>query len=336
MPRALRLLLGAAAVFVAVASSALGAAPSGAIDNGEWTVFPTSEGAITSRSSFVVEVDPGQSISDSVTIRNLTPDPITFRLYPAEAFNPAAGGIAVKSSSEVLAGAASWISLSTNQVEVPGRTENAVFEAKVPFTVNVPSDVTPGDHAAGIAALNVKSETEQSGENAQVAVERAVAVPLFVRVSGPLRPSLAISGVSVAHDNPLFPLGERSTRVTATITNDGNVRLSPEVTGSLDPFGPGGGELDPAAIDNLLPGSSQTVTLEVDSSPYLGPATVRLVAAADGVSVARSTAFWTIPWLLVIVVVVLVLVLVWRRRRNRRPPAPGPAEVDRVLLTEGV
>ncbi|HEY6531497.1 MAG TPA: DUF916 domain-containing protein [Acidimicrobiales bacterium] len=335
MLRTLRPLLRAAAVGLAalVWLGAIGS-PAGAIDNGEWAVFPTSEGDITTRSSFVLEIEPGQSIPDSVTIRNLTPDPITFRLYPADAFNPDTGGIAVESANEALDGAGSWISLSTGQVEVPGRTADSVFDATVPFTVTVPSDAAPGDHAAGIAALNVDTEVEEGGENVEVGVQRAVAVPLFIRVKGPLTPSLALSGISVDHDNPLLPVGERSTQLTVTVTNDGNMRLSPEIAAKLEAFGPGGGTFDPASIDNLLPGSSQTITLELDSSPYLGPATVRIVAQADGVAIARSTSFWTIPWLLVVVVVALALFVAWRRRRTRQHPRRPVSEEQRVPVSE--
>jgi hypothetical protein len=119
-----------------------------------------------------------------------------------------------------------------------------------------------------------------------------------------------------------------------TVTNDGNVRLSPEVGATLDALGPGGGDFDSVAIDNLLPGASQTVVLESASSPVLGPATVNVTVVAEGVTVARSESFWAIPWLLLLLVVVAVLVVVFLRRRRRRTAVARAADIP-ALVSSG-
>lgn len=328
---AMRQLTRLAVAALVVAAGLAVTEPARAADNGDWAVLPTSDGGVTSRTSFAFDLDPGTSIDDSVTVQNLTTDPITFKIYPADAFNPSTGGISVESPDQPVDDAASWITLATNEVEVPGG-----YEAKIDFTLKVPSDATPGDHAAGIGALNIAAETQtQDGDAAvQLGVQRAVAVPMFVRVAGPLQPSLAVSDVSVSHENLLLPFGDRRTRLQVTVTNDGNVRLSPEVGATLDALGPGGGDFDSVAIDNLLPGASQTVVLESASSPVLGPATVNVTVVAEGVTVARSESFWAIPWLLLLLVVVAVLVVVFLRRRRRRTAVARAGDIP-ALVSSG-
>jgi hypothetical protein len=292
----------------------------GAASNGEWAVLPTSEGGVTPRTSFFYDLDPGAKIDDSVTIQNLTQDPITFRLYPADAFNPSTGGIAVAGQEASVTDAGGWITLATNEWTLP-----AGMQVDVPFTVTVPSDATPGDHAAGISALDLSAQAQDAGSDVQVEVQKAVAVPVFVRVAGPIRSSMTLTDISVAAESPILFVGQRSTRVTATVTNTGNVRLSPEVSATLDATGPGGGSFPSTTVENLLPGASQTVTLELDSSPVAGPATVKVNAVAEGVSIQRSTSFWTVPWLLLLLLVALVVLLWLARRRSRSGPAAPPA-----------
>jgi hypothetical protein len=320
-PALRRLRMSLTALLVLGAGLAL-AEPARAADNGEWAVVPTGEGGITSRTSFAFDIEPGTTVRDSVKVQNLTEETMRFRVYPADAFNPSTGGISVESPDKPVEDAASWITLATNEVEIPKG-----HEATIEFTLAVPADATPGDHAAGIAALNLDTETEQGDGSVQVDVQRSVALPMFVRVAGPLQPSLAVSDVSVSPDRGALPWGDRTTTVQLTITNNGNVRLSPEVAASLDGWW-SGGDFDPATLDNLLPGASQTATLVYDGSPFIGPASVDLTVTAEGVTIRRSESFWAIPWLLLLLVLAVVLaVIVLRRRRRSRsnPPVDEPS-----------
>jgi hypothetical protein len=179
--------LAVVAVLV-VGALGLSGAVAGAATNGEWAVLPTSEGGVTSRTSFFYDLEPGSKIDDSVTIQNLTDQPKTFRIYPADAFNPSTGGIAVAGQEEAVSGAGGWISLATNEWTLPGG-----MQVEIPFTLSVPVDAEPGDHAAGISALDLSADTQQPEGDVQVEVAKAVAVPVFVRVAGPIRRSKRIA-----------------------------------------------------------------------------------------------------------------------------------------------
>jgi hypothetical protein len=319
-----------AVCLVAVGLSVGAADPAGAVDNGEWAVVPTSEGGITSRSSFVFDLDPGARLEDSVTIENLTEETIRFRLYAADAFNPDTGGVAVAGPETAPSGAASWITLATNELELPGRTR-----AQVPFSVTIPVDATPGDHAAGIAALDIDAEEREQEGDVRVDVQNAVAAPLFVRVNGDLRPSVVVSGISVDRGSSM-PGGDRGTDVTVTVTNDGNVRVSPQVVVSVGGLGASGVPTAPVMLNNLLPGSSRTVTVDAGDGPVLGPGTVDVVVAADGITIERTESFWTAPWVVsVVLVLVAGVILAWRRRRRRRRQRAGAPLEAKVLVSAG-
>ena len=90
----------------------------------------------------------------------------------------------------------------------------------VAFTITVPENATPGDHA-GIAAT-VQS-VGPSADGNQVSIESRVGFPIMTRVTGEL--TLAIEPGSVEYHlswNPFEP-GQITARYT--IVNDGNVRI---------------------------------------------------------------------------------------------------------------
>ena len=122
------------------------------------------------------------------------------------------------------------ISLCGHEREAHGRATWVKFDGKeqfkltlkrgetrtVPFTVDMPSNATPGDHPAGVLASATSS--------GQVKVDRRIANRMYVRVSGKLQPLLTVSSFSGTYHPSLNPL-DGSITVSATITNSGNVAL---------------------------------------------------------------------------------------------------------------
>jgi hypothetical protein len=308
-----RRVLAVAALALAT-SLGLPAAPAHAVDNGEWAVVPTSEGAATtSRSSFAFDVAAGQSLEDSVTVQNLSDRTITFQIYAADGFTGPEGGYAVHGPDDPRGDVGSWVHLAADRWELP-----AGMQVEVPFVITVPADATPGDHAGGIAALDVDA-TPVDGGDVQLTVRRAVAVPVFVRVNGPLQPSLRVRDVAVEHAGTAVPGGASRTTLSLTIVNDGNVRMSPEVEAELDAMvGPGDHRFEPQQVTHLLPGAEATLHFEWDGAPAIGPATARVRVLADDVELERSTTTWTVPWLPLGALAVLVLGLLGARRWTRR------------------
>ena len=301
------------------------AIPPGASTNGLWAVFPITGDGPTKRSNFTYNVEPGRAIRDDVTIANLTEEPITFLLYSADAFNAEpAGGLAVRSRHHERDSASRWLTFGDGVVEA-AVTIDGLHQATVPFTLEVPADAEPGDHAGGIAALDTATE-QRDEETTQLDVEHAVAAPLFVRVRGELAPSLRVEEIAVENRPPVIPgLQRGSSSVRYEIVNDGNVRLPIESTATLRGlFGREVHRFDTHEVPTLLPGGRAVVEHEWEGSVIEGRGSLEVAVIAEDVDLVRSQGFWSVPWWLLALLVVAGLATAWWRWRGRGSPKPEP------------
>ncbi|MET7650872.1 DUF916 domain-containing protein [Streptomyces sp. NPDC005486] len=299
------------------------AAPAHAADNGSWSVYPVSS-AVAARPYFYVSADPGQTIEDKVVVANKTDEPLTFRLYAADAYNTARdGGFAVKSLGEKMRGVGAWAELPKDRVTVPGRRT-----VTVPFTVRVPEGAEPGDHPGAIVALDERVEKGDGG--VALGVQRAVGARVYLQVGGPTLPALAVENVKVSHDQPLVPgLGDSTATISYTLHNTGNVTLAPRVR--LKASGLFGRTLltrDLTKIPSqLLPGQRVRLTERWTDAPQLDWTDVRLTASAENTSESASASFVSVPWLVATVGVAGIGIGAWLliRRRRRHPEGARPA-----------
>jgi hypothetical protein len=294
-----------------------------------WSFAPTRGGAGPGRTWFILELQPGQVLRDSVTLSNYTDRPISFSLYPADAFNSAnAGDFTIRAPEEPREGVARWVSLA-----VEAYTAQPGERVTIPFEVRVPTNASPGDHIGAIAAKTVNPETTSRSAGVAVEIMRAIGARLYLRVAGALQPGLRVDDVVVDVDAPLWPpLGDRRATVRYQVSNPGNIRVSARasvrVTG---PFGRTLFERRDIDIAELLPGNSVTLTEEIDDLPFLGPIEVDIGVEGPDAGADESATAWIIPWLLVaLVLVVLVGLLAWwlRRRRRRRRQGTPPVAPD--------
>jgi len=193
----------------------------------------------------------------------------------------------------------------------------------VTFTVTVPKNASPGDHAAGVLASATTA--------GQVAVERRIADRMYVRVSGKLQPSLTISSFSSTYHGGINPLAG-TISVAATITNNGNVALEGVTTLTATTwFGLSIGRLNRTDLAEILPGNTATVTYEVTGVAQVGFANVKMLLQSGiggdapdpgPLPVFQREAFVpAVPWVVLGVIalgVAVWLLLRWRGRRNAR------------------
>lgn len=311
-------------------------------DNPGFTITPYSEGNLSgtsTRSAFVIDAKPGQTVTDRISVFNFTADPITFSLYPADAvLGKGTGTFSLQlpdpetGAMPVPTGVGKWIT-----VPVDGLTAQPGTRSDIPITVSVPLDAEPGDHAGGIVALNTKAR-EGTG-NLKVDIKQAVGVRMYVRVAGPLNPELTVSNLHVSTGGQawLAPVtGPPKTTARFTITNAGNVRLSPSVKVRVkDLFGRVVASEDVGRLQELLPGASVDATAKLGDLSGFGPRyTVEVTTASDGTTATTATssvAFWVVPWLLLLVLMLAIAAFVVRWRRRRRSagsPGDGTGSAD--------
>ncbi|MEU2422350.1 DUF916 domain-containing protein [Streptomyces sp. NPDC007851] len=300
----------------------LTASPARAADNGSWSVYPVAS-KIAARPYFYLSLDPGQTLTDKVAVANKTGRPLTFRLYAADAYNTARdGGFAVRTVTERMRGVGAWAKLSKARVTVPPHRT-----VTVPFTLRVPQGAEPGDHPGAIVALD---ERVDPGAGAlALGVRRAVGARVYLRVSGPTLPAVAVENVHVGHHQPLVPgLGDSTATITYTLHNTGNVTLNPRVR--LRAEGLFGRTLLSRTLtgipSELLPGERVRLTAHWPDAPQLDWGKVTLTASATGTTESASASFLALPWLVLALVFVAGAVggtLFARLRRGRGLPSPA-------------
>jgi hypothetical protein len=310
----------AAIVFTVVAAVPLvGASAASADDGFTWAVQPSSKDGPTGRSYFVYEAAPGQRIDDRVAITNLGTASMTFAVYGADAFTTADGSFTLQPAIQQPAGAGAWVAFDARTYEVP-----AGRRVVIPFRLTVPANATPGDHAGGVVAS--VAQVQNSGGQ-RVNVDRRVAARVYLRVSGPTRPAVAVEAMKVGYDNPLNPVGTAPVVVSYRLRNTGNVRLSGTARARVTaPLGLRLAATDGAPVPELLPGSAITITEQFNGIVPAGHLDVRIDVEAttvDGAlpAVTRSSGVWAVPWVWVAALVSVVgwfAVHWWRARARRR------------------
>lgn len=286
-----------------------------------WSVSPADGTGPDGRISIEHELDPGESVDDSIAVRNLGAEEVVFRLSAADGYYTSSGRFDMLTSDRESVAAGTWISIPA-EVVVP-----AGGMVIVPFTIAVPANAEPGDHAAGVAASVLSI---QDGEGTGVGVESRVGVKVMTRVTGDLTPAFVVKDVQTEHRMSWNPFRAGSVAVAFTVENTGNARL--DAIGTLHLAGqdiafPSEGE----RRQELLPGESRSFAIVVDEvwplfavtgDIHVAPTAVALDGGTFSIEPENVPLFvWAVPWphlLLVAGVTLILLALLWNRIRSRR------------------
>ena len=309
-------------------------------------IGPASAAGIDGRPLLNYTASPGAALTDHVAVVNLSAKPIHVRVYPVDAVPGANGATGYEPAATKPTDAGSWITVHTAR---PGAVMLLRGRATrvIPISVAIPSNASPGDHVAGIIASLTSRITSQSGE--RVKFEQRVALRTDLRVSGPLRPVLAIENLAAQYHGTLNPFAAGWASVSYTVHNTGNVTLGATQAVTISGlFGTTGRAVSVAHVPLLLPGASLPVKVRVDGVwPELvmhASVSVKPVGAAGAanpvlpVNTAR-TSFWAVPWTLLTIALAVVALLIgrlwWRRahprtarhrpKANRQPVLAGKA-----------
>lgn len=336
-----------AAVLGAVLALGIAVPPASAADGDiTWGIQPSTPTGPDGRTEFTYQVAPGTTITDWVGVVNASSVPATFRVYAADAttdYDTASftligsdqgsrdlgswtaidNGPASCADSNDAAEAACAAGLGVTVTVDPGTTKN------IPFTIVVPQDATPGDHAAGIVASYT---TEASGEGTSVRQENRVGTRIYVRVDGPLTPGLGVRGAVAGYQGTWNPVGAGAGFAGFDLTNTGNTRLSAQpALHFTGPFGIDFGTLTLPPVRNLVPGGTAHVTgLQEGVAPLLllfadisvTPLPGDGLAASDPLPAAATSSAltWAVPWMLLLILAVIagvIVLVVFLRRRSR-------------------
>jgi hypothetical protein len=318
--------------------------PSGQVT---WSVQPaTGKGPDPNRIDFSYGViAAGSSIQDHVEIVNRSSQSAAFSVYATDASGTSPqGALLLLGSSQKSTDIGAWASFPGGAQQlstvIPGKT--AIIQA---FTINVPRQATPGDHTgAMVAAVGV---SHKNAAGAVVVENYRIAVPLELRVPGPLHAGIQVQSISTGFSDSVNPFGAGSATVSYTMTNTGNVRQS--ATPSVRITGPFGhsATVHPPKVPTILPGDSVRVTVSVpdlfpdgpmtahvDVAPGWPKGTIPLANTAPAVT--GSAPLFAFPWSLLGLILLLAAIGVgiwffrrWRRRLRRAELAAVAARASR-------
>ncbi|MBZ4488658.1 DUF916 domain-containing protein [Microbacterium sp. cx-55] len=327
---ALRTLIALTATFLAAGLLTVAAPLAAHADDAESIAGGPCDdsGASDGRSRFTYDAVPGQQISDCYLVENTGTVSQRVTVYATDAFNTEAGDFALLDGAASPTDAGAWIALEDGSARM--QFDLAAGDSRpVRFTLTVPADAGPGDHAGG---LIVSAQTPSD----QILVDRRVGTRMYVRVPGELQSLLNITGMTATYTPTLNPF-DGTANVTLTVTNQGNVALAPTlVLYAKSFFGSDLTERRLENLDELLPGASRTVTYDlgpvgqyvyVDAAASLysrGDQTGATAAVPEAPQVDRNAGMWAVPWILVgilLLAALAVLIARWRRRRDDRRAA---------------
>jgi hypothetical protein len=288
-----------------------------AADAGNFAVQPSGPNGPGGRDYFIYTLKTGQLFGDTVGISNLGKSTATFAVYATDARTTNDGSFSLMREEEKPKDVGTWVTLGATQYTLePGK------RVDIPFKLAIPADATPGDHVGAIVAQRIADPNNPStGIGLDVRVR--LGARIYVRVDGPLNPSVAVESMSVRYDAPASPFSSADAHINYTLTNTGDVRLSPTATLKLSGvFGLSEPKLPDRQIPELLPGSSIQIAETVHGVKPYGRVTTELVVQQSGqpVIVRASVVQWAIPWLGVVVIGLLFVSIIgqriWARRRS--------------------
>ena len=306
-----------------------------------WSVTPViSAGA--ARSNFTYTVEPGQQIKDAALVRNSGADPLTVQVYAADAFITEDGRLDLQTQEAGSQDLGTWVAVSAPALTVPPGEQR-----RVDFTLTVPDDAVPGDHAG--ALLTSITQAGSGADGGALDVDMRYATRITARVSGELAPGLAVVDQAVDYSPSFWPWDDGAATVTYTVENTGNTRVSARQAIALaGPFGLGEQTVESspdgatvlADVPELLPGTSLDLTARIDGVPswllhadadlMTVPETVDVPGAAPATiePIELSVSDWAVSPGIWVLLAGLVLVIVYAIRRVRgarkaRKSVPG-------------
>lgn len=283
-----------------------------------WALTPAGSSdpaAAGNRPHLSFEVDPGGEVTDAVTLFNLGTEQLTFAVYATDAFNNDSGEFDLLPTGEEPTDVGSWVTLPQANLTVPPGTQ-----VTMPITIKVPADATAGDHVGAILAASVATGAGPDGS--VVELDRRTGTRMYVRVTGDIRPDLAVESVKTSYHPALNPLGGSAT-IKYRIQNRGNVRLGGDHRVSIaGPLGIGKRSVAAKPLTELLPGEGVDIEVEVDDVAATAVAFTKVevdpVAGSDSTAEAGTSDRRTGLALAAPISVILLILVVWLGFRARR------------------
>lgn len=157
---------------------------------------------------------PGTAVAGRVRVRNLRGRAITVVLSPADAITASTGGVSFP-AARVRGAAGSWFTLSRTKVHLA-----AGASALVGFRATIPAGAGPGEHYAGIVAVDQAEAATAAAPSHRRGVSihhlTRLALPVKVTVPGALVHHVSLKGMT-------FGVDAAGSKLRLALANDGTI-----------------------------------------------------------------------------------------------------------------
>jgi hypothetical protein len=179
-----------------------------------WSMMPVITDVGEERSNFAYAVEPGATIHDAVLVRNSGASGLTLAVYGSDAFTDESGALDIATSEAGSEAIGTWITPDVESVHI-----EAGDLVRIPFTVTVPEDAQPGEHAGALLTV-----LESSGDT--VAVDMRYATRVTATVAGDLTAGVSLDQAQLEVETGFWPWEASAAAVSYDVHNTGNTRLS--------------------------------------------------------------------------------------------------------------
>jgi hypothetical protein len=138
-------------------------------------------------SSFVYNLEAGESITDKALLYNLAATDATVLVEPRDAQFSQEGVFTLKQTKDSsLLG--KWITFGASTLAIPAQTN-----VEIPFTLTLPDDLSDGEYAGGLAIAQVQDQ------NPGVNVQTEVGSKVYILVGSDFKSSAKLENLSALH-----------------------------------------------------------------------------------------------------------------------------------------
>lgn len=231
---------------------------------------------------FTLTMNPGETRSVSVDLKNGAAQPLTAHIYPADVFTIVNGGFGAQAMGSPTTGVTKWLDFPTADLPL------APLEMqRHDFRVTVPEGTAPGEYITSVVAENQVGAEDGTPAGIHQNIRTAIAVS--IRVPGDLTPELTVG------DARYTLTGDRPT-VHIALANDGSAMLKPTAKIIIRSSGDTVVWKKTIAMDSFY--THTTATLETTPSKPFGPddytVSITMTDAAAELTPVKTTAAFTV------------------------------------------
>ena len=260
-----------------------------------------------------VELDPGATYTNNMTIENLMEHTVTITMHAEPYYVEDVTYSPVYNTPNAYTQISNWVTFEQEEYTV--EPHNSVI---VNYTVSVPQDAPGGGQYTALFA-----ETQEADASGNVQSAASAGMILMAEVHGETRRT----GEIIATNIPSFLLNPPLT-VSATAKNTGNIDETLKMTVKVENYFSGAliydGTNQPQDL-TVFPGTTRTAELTVENIPRLGLMKVNMTTEYLGDAEIKSRLVFICPIWFIAIVILIILTVVFRilakKRDDRRTRA---------------